>query len=589
MDKKLKFVKGRKAAVRMHPALDVVDGVLYVTVQAEIEDDEGHFHTTHVVLTSSGEVIAQDDWRVEATKRGLHPYVECVDLGRTGMRWTNESLEAFQDGTLEAPTWKAAYDAIYRALDERIIVREPDDLMVLTLYIMATYFYVLFDSFPLLHLLGPSESGKSRAADAVAKVGFNGINQGDATPAVIFRFANTGCFTQVLKECDHLSKLDSDDRFVRQLQSGFSKSEALVDLTEAQQNKKHLPTTYYAYSPRTLCSTKPLKAFTLKNRCIRRDFIRTPNADQDKLDRTMNDEAVWEPLRDSLYRLQLLKWQDVAAAREAVLREWRGEGAPKGRARDKWIPLAAMAACVGDAELTQRVKLCAFKDMQMQQQDAANDFTGMLMRFAADFVVMRYGKPLEVTRAELWKEFSGGHKDTSGKLGYSEVSPPAWLKRTGVTVTVEQLERWIKGPKKLLEELQRLKLVGEVKAKAANNYYPIDRDNVLATAHDYLGENVFDEGEDKPQRPTPQAACPKRPKGGLYICSGCGQHFLALYFKHCQDDEWRCPECFKKDAATVCTTCQGRGSANGPDARLKAATFDDELTVDEFMSGSLEV
>ena len=309
-----------------------------------------------------------------------------------------------------------------------------------------------------------------------------------------------GCFTQVLKEADHLNKLGSGDSFVRQLQAAFSRSEAMVDLAEGGQGKKFTPTTYYTYSPRVFCSTKRFESHPLRTRCIRLDFIKTPNADQDKLDRTMNDESVWEPLRDGLYRMQLLRWQEVRASQARVLAEWRGEGAPKGRTRDKWLPLATVAALVSE-DVSKKLRLRAYKDMSEQQQDAATSFDAMLLKFAANFARKQNEMTIEVTRNELYRAFAGNGRPSASTSFYAADDTPPWLKETGTTVTVDQLVTWVKSAGALLKELQRLKLISaEPKRKSDNNYYLIDRQAVLDIAAEYVGEFAMDEDEQVRER-----------------------------------------------------------------------------------------
>jgi hypothetical protein len=52
--------------VPIHPALDIVDGVLYVTVLAHVKGTG----LQHVVLTSDGDIFSQDDFKRVADERG---------------------------------------------------------------------------------------------------------------------------------------------------------------------------------------------------------------------------------------------------------------------------------------------------------------------------------------------------------------------------------------------------------------------------------------------------------------------------------------------------------------------------------------
>lgn len=518
----LKLSDKQDTLVQMHPALAVVDDVLYVAV--EVRDEEQG--VIDVILTSEGHAFDPAEWDAVCRERGLKPYTR-VDLTRCGPRWNNKSIQALLDGTLTAPTWKEVYDAIYQALDERIEVVDARYLTVLTLHLMMSYFYVLFDFLPILHALGPSESGKSRAGDAVRNVAFNGIKQGTATPAVIFRHAHLGCYTQVLAEADHLAQANSGDAFVRQLQSCCSKGEATVDLAEGSTGKKFQPVTYYAYSPRMLLSTKKFGARTLRNRCIRLDFVKTPSANQAKLRKTMNDDTVWEPLRDKLYRLQLLKWRDVERMRSKAQDTWVGEHAPKGRVFDKWLPLATIAALVS-RDVLDVVKHLTMDDMNEQRDDAAGDFSAVLFKFLYWFVHDKQGNTVETTRTALWDAFAGDF----AKEDTTYAKPPTWLKATATTVTPDELKKWVRGPGVLVRELQGLRLLPkEPKGKRDANYYVLDRTHIMGTVEEYLGDAVLalenrEGGEDVPQH-----------------CSECSTRYAKDFMARRDDGRWRCDRC----------------------------------------------
>jgi hypothetical protein len=478
----------------LHPALDFVNGVAYVAVKVAYEGEE----TGTAIITSEGEAWDMDEHGVEVRKRGLVSHVKEINL--QDARWKQKSIMAYIDGDRTAPNWEEAYKAIYTAYDERLVVRDKRYLTIMTLFSMMTYFHPLYDVLPIIHMLGPSESGKSRLGTAIAKVAFNGKEAGDITRSSLFREANEGQYTQVLKECDNLAHQESGDSFARQLQAGTTKSEATIILSEATNNgKSYKPETFYTFVPRVLISTKQFRSQPLRSRTIRLDITRTPNADDEKLRRAMDDDIakeVWSDCRDNMYRLLLLNWKDVVDEREKLKREWKG---PKGRAYDKFLPLATIASLVGPSVLATVTEL-AMEGQAEMRQDESRSFEGAIHRFMRQLVKKGDRR---LTTKELYAEFVGVEDVSLINDRDVQMQTPEWAKKEGMTVTIEQLHKWVWDADGLEFELKRLGLIPQKKDDKllrGRKVYSISKANADALVSGYIGDQ---EEEALPNEDTP--------------------------------------------------------------------------------------
>lgn len=463
----------------IHPALDIVGDTLYVTVRASVGKK-----LQHLVLTSDGEIFTEETWLTMTQTRGLHVRTT-VDISDLTERWNNKSLREFRDGTLKSPTWRDAYDTIFQAFDDHLVVIDRRFLVVLTLHAMMTYFHPLFDVLPILHLLGPSESGKSRAAVALGEVAFNGKVTGSATPATVFRKANAGRYTQIITEADELATQKSSDAFVKQLQGATTKGEAVVEVAEKGIRGPFQPRTFYAFNPRVLVSTKDFgKALTLRNRCIRLDMVKSPDADQEKLRKSITESSAWATGRDLMYRLLLQRWYDVEATRNVLRNEWVGENAPTGRTFDKWLPLATMANLAGDDVFT-TLKELAWESMVEQQEDTTHSQMGILCHFM-EYVVRNSNENLQ--RQQLWDELlkcSNRPGTYASHLGDSDV--PDWARAYDDAITVGTLKSMFSGARKLVDALKRNRLIPQ-KPRPTNkcDVYEIKQADVLAMTRLYI-------------------------------------------------------------------------------------------------------
>jgi hypothetical protein len=231
---------------------------------------------------------------------------------------------------------------------------------------------------------------------------------------------------------------------------------------------------YYGYSPRILCTTAPIKSQPLISRCVRLDICPTSNPDMDKLDRSLRPEnSDLYGVRDMLYRLQLGRWSEVQRGYQDTKTTWRGAGAPRGRVRDKWLPIMALADLTGDQTVAEAVKELAGKDTQEFAKNQAESMDAYLMQFAGWLVA---DGSEEVTGTELWGMFTWGEKEViwAHDLGYNLETE--WLKRGKAG-----------GSRKLVSELQRLKLLSDGHQTSKNTFYTLDRDQVYAVLATTLG------------------------------------------------------------------------------------------------------
>src|SRR6266571_8582042 len=168
----------------MHPALDVVDDTLYCAVTTRDKEKR----PTLAIITSKGEIYNREEWAAQMIERGLQPIADVVLDPK--VRWNIKGMRELNNRTLKKPSWKEVYDAIYGAYDQRLVTDESY-IMLSVLHSMLTYFHALFEKLPMLHLLGPSDSGKTRLATIKSKVDFNANINAHITLTLIHKSEST--------------------------------------------------------------------------------------------------------------------------------------------------------------------------------------------------------------------------------------------------------------------------------------------------------------------------------------------------------------------------------------------------------------
>jgi hypothetical protein len=126
-------------------------------------------------------------------------------------------------------------------------------------------------------------------------------------------------------------------------------------------------------------------------------------------------------------------------------------------------------------------------DQIEHKADAAAGFDSLIMRYAA-WLVRDVPDTLDMSQADIYRAFLGGNK---AQGAWDEIKIPIeWIDATGVTVTLEELRKWVRGPGTLTNHLKRLNMA-ELKHGRNGNTWHFDAAQVRAIAAKYMGEDVL--------------------------------------------------------------------------------------------------
>lgn len=101
--------------------------------------------------------------------------------------WKWEYIESFLNGETETPPLKDCLEIIHQHLKSRIWIPFEADYWLLATTAVCTYVQSIFDSVPLILLVGPAGSGKSELGAAMAEVSANATMIGQVTAPTMMR------------------------------------------------------------------------------------------------------------------------------------------------------------------------------------------------------------------------------------------------------------------------------------------------------------------------------------------------------------------------------------------------------------------
>lgn len=267
-------------------------------------------------------------------------------------RWPKENILSFIKNPVSP---EGLYQEIKQVLKQYIEFQKESVYGLITAWIIATYFSLIFHAFPFLFIYGKKQSGKSRLLDLLERLAFNAMKIKGMSVASMTDSIDGVRGTFLNDQAESLS--DSRNAEILGILAdsytiGGGKRR-IVDIS----NKRRRVVEFGTYAPKAFASIREIDS-DLKDRCIQITMLRA-----------MKDypypEAflpIWHGLRDKLYRLLLTKWREVRGIYQNT-----GEGVTQ-RVRELWRPIETILLLekVSDEEI--RAIRVFFLDSMMETQ-----------------------------------------------------------------------------------------------------------------------------------------------------------------------------------------------------------------------------
>ena len=312
----------------LHPAQDVVDGVLWYGLPVE---------DALVMLTSSRQACRADRLPEGIALRHVEPGPSTVSRD-LAVRWLT---------TGESGSIARTLDALADFFTRYVVLREPRTALWVAAWALATWCYRAFRVFPYLSIRSAEKRcGKSRLLGLLARVSFNASPvTAHPTEAQLYRSAARTGGVQLFDEVETLrGDKDRFDALIAVLNVGFERGGVVTRLEK--RGERFVEEPYEVYAPRVLAGLAGLKD-TLEDRALPLFMLRKRrNESVLRLNRATDTEA--QALRDQCALACLTHIQHILAAYDGVPTVLEHDGIDD-RAVDLWSPLVAMAL-VADAE-----------------------------------------------------------------------------------------------------------------------------------------------------------------------------------------------------------------------------------------------
>jgi Domain of unknown function (DUF3854)/Protein of unknown function (DUF3631) len=306
----------------LHPAQDVVDGVLWYGLQVE---------DALVAVTSARQVHRADQLPEGIAFRHAEPGPSTVSR-EVAVRW----LTTEESGSI-ARTLEGLTDFLTR----HVVLRDRPTALWIAAWVLATWCYRAFPVFPYLSIRSAEKRcGKSRLLGLLSRVCFNASPvTTHPTEAQLYRVAARTGGAQLFDEIETLrGDRERFDALISVLNAGFEQGRVVS--RQERRGERFVEVPYEVYAPRVLAGIAGLKE-ALEDRALPLFMLRKRRSEEvARLNRATDAEA--QALRDACALACLTRIGDIVQACELAHVALEREGIDD-RAVDLWVPLLAIA------------------------------------------------------------------------------------------------------------------------------------------------------------------------------------------------------------------------------------------------------
>ncbi len=467
MDTKIDGVKIIEDEITsIHPALDFTKDLAIVTIplptQRLVGDKNKNIDLTiqqeYWVVTDKKEIFALS--KKELLDRNLYPSGTCYVMSN---RWCYKNLKAWLKEDIKISPEELFFN-IKEKYEYYLDYIEPRLYTFNTLWVIGTYFFPLFNAYPIVFLNGGSGAGKSKTIDVTEQLVFNAINTANISDASIYRIIQGTRATLLLDENEKIADSEEAKTLVNLVLAGFKKGAKVIRLEKGRRND-FIPTKFEVHCPKMIANIRGIHEEALKNRCI--PFIMTPTQSDKSNNYPTGNEPEWQRIRNNLYIFMMNHWKEIRDTKIIA-----SDFGLNGYAFMMWQPILTIAkyleSSVGKQPFKEMISLAQEKTSE-RKAEVMENYDRQLLKVIRDMVDS--GVSGEERENSKFISSSLIFENFKAVLGFDTEKLPAWFTPQRVGRMVSSLD------------------IGKPKAERNVRGYWIDRDRIK-TVLDRFGIDV---------------------------------------------------------------------------------------------------
>lgn len=297
-----------KPQILIHPAVDFYNGQLYITLPLPVKVEKKQTVKSVVISSNKQKAILEKNSVNLGGEQLLIRKVTKVPGDQ--VRWRVADVQQFLTSE-ETLSPALPFLEIRQALLKFVDFRKETDADILTLWLLGTYCFPIFDAFPYLYLVGVKRSGKTKTLLLIEKLAFNAILSSNISPSVLFRLVEAKRCTLALDETEQLADKVKKEELRELLNAGYKHGAPAYRVRKSGKGEFEIQA-FEVYGPKAIANISGLDS-VLEDRTITITMVRTDDPDRGNLAVTDSAEN-WAYLRSLLYSFVLTYAKSIANA-----------------------------------------------------------------------------------------------------------------------------------------------------------------------------------------------------------------------------------------------------------------------------------
>jgi hypothetical protein len=244
---------------------------------------------------------------------------------------------------------KELFNKIKELLKKYCELRKEIDYSILSTWIIGTYLFPIFRTYPFLHIKGVKGSGKSQLENFLKQICFNAQKTRPSMPALVDTVDSLRG-TYLIDQADYLKRRGYED-LVDILADSYHQGGGKRAFIQFDEYKRRSISEPSAYSPKAFASVKELPE-DLRDRCILVPLIKSRRNFPEPSEESEN----WKEIRGELYKFGMLNYRVIKSQNEVLLVKYRKEPKIIGRELDLWLPIEVILNVCSPEEIEESKK-----------------------------------------------------------------------------------------------------------------------------------------------------------------------------------------------------------------------------------------
>ena len=294
-------------------------------------------------------------------------------------RWSNVSIDAWLKGKTEHFSLDQIYTEIFAVEKKFMSYSDERYYSFISVWVIATYFHKLFESFGRILFNAPKSSGKTKQTTILSLICFNAIFSANISSSALFSSVESTGATVLIDDFDNLLSERQTNELLQLIRTGYKSGQKVVRQRE-KPKVGYTPRGFDFFSPLVINNTKGLDKIS-SDRCIELNILKTTgNITKLRID---SKSPAWSLLRDKLHICAMLEWKRVKGNYKTLKIE---DDRINSRALELFSPFFAIASLISPQVFKNIKSLAIELNSKKDVADIEMDSEYIILKFISNYL-----------------------------------------------------------------------------------------------------------------------------------------------------------------------------------------------------------